>query len=84
MSVLAGIYSLERLARDSVKDQPTTIEILSAFVRTQALMDSHAFMPELFGQRMTLKWTLRSCRAGWRSRWMAAVAQVRKPRAEIR
>ena len=33
---LGGIYALERLARDSVQDQPTIVEILSGFVRTQA------------------------------------------------
>jgi hypothetical protein len=31
---LGGIYALERLARDSPRDLPTIIEILSAFVRT--------------------------------------------------
>jgi hypothetical protein len=45
---LGGIYSLERLARDSAKDQPTIIEILSAFVRTQAPADGEkCVMPEL-------------------------------------
>ncbi len=33
---LGAIYALERLARDSPRDQPTIIEILSAFVRTTA------------------------------------------------
>ncbi len=31
---LGGIYALERLARDSPRDQPTILEVLSAFVRT--------------------------------------------------
>lgn len=31
---LGGIYALERLARDSPRDQPTIIEILAAFART--------------------------------------------------
>lgn len=45
---LGGIYSLERLARDSAKDQPTIIEILSGFVRTQAPADGpQCVMPEL-------------------------------------
>jgi hypothetical protein len=45
---LGGIFSLERLARDSVKVQPTIIEILSAFVRTQAPADGpQCVMPEL-------------------------------------
>ncbi|MGX7823515.1 pentapeptide repeat-containing protein [Actinokineospora sp. 24-640] len=29
-----GIYALERLARDSPRDQPTIIEVLAAFIRT--------------------------------------------------
>lgn len=33
---LGGIYGLERLAHDSPRDQPTIIEVLSAFVRTNA------------------------------------------------
>ncbi|MFD5176759.1 pentapeptide repeat-containing protein [Nocardia sp. NPDC058379] len=36
---LGGIYSLERLAKDSTEDQPTIIEILSGFIRTQAPAD---------------------------------------------
>lgn len=32
---LGGIYALERLMRDSPKDQPTVIEVLSAYVRTR-------------------------------------------------
>jgi hypothetical protein len=31
---LGGIYALERLAIDSPRDQPTIVEILSAFIRT--------------------------------------------------
>lgn len=31
---MGGIYGLERLAHDSPRDQPTIIEVLSAFVRT--------------------------------------------------
>lgn len=31
---LGAIYALERLARDSPRDQPTIIEVLSAFIRT--------------------------------------------------
>lgn len=33
---LGGIYALERLANDSSRDQPTIIEVLSAFVRSNA------------------------------------------------
>jgi uncharacterized protein YjbI with pentapeptide repeats len=31
---LGGIYALERLSRDSPRDQPTIIDVLSSFVRT--------------------------------------------------
>ncbi|OLF04426.1 hypothetical protein BU204_37730 [Actinophytocola xanthii] len=31
---LGGIYALERLARDSPRDQPTIIEVLTSFIRT--------------------------------------------------
>jgi uncharacterized protein YjbI with pentapeptide repeats len=31
---LGGIYALERLAFDSARDQPTIVEVMSAFVRT--------------------------------------------------
>lgn len=31
---LGGIYALERIARDSPRDQPTIIDVLTAFVRT--------------------------------------------------
>jgi Pentapeptide repeats (8 copies) len=33
---LGGIYALERLARDSPRDQPTVMEVLSAFTRSTA------------------------------------------------
>lgn len=33
---LGGIYSLERLARDSTPDRPTIMEVLSAFIRGHA------------------------------------------------
>jgi hypothetical protein len=33
---LGGIYSLERIMRDSKLDQPTIVEVLSAFVRDRA------------------------------------------------
>jgi hypothetical protein len=33
---LGGIYALERLTRDTPRDQPATIEALSAFIRTSA------------------------------------------------
>lgn len=33
---LGGIYALERLSRDSSRDQPTIVDLLAAFVRTRA------------------------------------------------
>ncbi len=30
---IGGIYALERIARDSARDQPTVIEVLTAFIR---------------------------------------------------
>ncbi len=32
---LGGIYALERLASDSIRDQPTIVQVLSAFIRQQ-------------------------------------------------
>ncbi len=32
---IGGIYALERVARDSIRDHPTVIEVLAAFVREQ-------------------------------------------------
>jgi hypothetical protein len=34
---IGGIYALERIARDSSRDHPTVIEVLSAFVRVHSL-----------------------------------------------
>jgi uncharacterized protein YjbI with pentapeptide repeats len=39
---LGAIYSLERLARDSPRDQPTIVEVLSAFVRSNASRSASA------------------------------------------
>jgi hypothetical protein len=33
---LGGIYALERIARDSARDQPTIMEVLSAYIREHA------------------------------------------------
>jgi len=41
---LGGIYALERIAKDSPRDQPTVVEVLSAFVREHrdpAYISSH-------------------------------------------
>ncbi|MFD9132849.1 pentapeptide repeat-containing protein [Streptomyces bottropensis] len=40
---LGGVYSLERIMRDSEKDHPTVVEVLAAFVR------HHAPLPEQSG-----------------------------------
>jgi pentapeptide repeat protein len=37
---IGGIYALERIARDSPRDHPTVIEVLSAFVREHSREDS--------------------------------------------
>ena len=39
---IGGIYALERIARDSVRDHPTVMEVLSAFIREH----SHKPWPE--------------------------------------
>jgi hypothetical protein len=39
---LGGIYALARIMRDSPVDEPTTIEILCAFIRTHARFDNPA------------------------------------------
>jgi len=39
---LGGIYALERLTKDSPRDQPTIIEVLSAFIRGNAPLADHA------------------------------------------
>ncbi|WP_410614858.1 pentapeptide repeat-containing protein [Amycolatopsis sp. lyj-109] len=43
---LGGVYALERLAHDSPRDQPTIIEVLSAFIRSNA---PHITSPPLRG-----------------------------------
>lgn len=42
---LGGIYALERLARDSPRDQPTVIEALSAFIRSTTPRPRSASVP---------------------------------------
>ncbi|MEV6552295.1 pentapeptide repeat-containing protein [Streptomyces sp. NPDC051597] len=39
---LGGIYALERIMRDSVKDHPTVVEVLAAFIREQVPVPPHA------------------------------------------
>lgn len=39
---LGGIYALERIMRDSRRDHPTIVEVLSAFVRTASAPESQA------------------------------------------
>lgn len=42
---LGGIYSLERIMKDSEKDQVTIIEVLAAFIRTPTSEQKQALMP---------------------------------------
>lgn len=44
---LGGIYALERLAHDSRRDQPTIMEVLTAFIRTHAPASSCPRTPTL-------------------------------------
>lgn len=44
---LGGIYALERIARDSRRDHATCMEVLCAFVRTSARLESHG-VPKWF------------------------------------
>ncbi|MBM7774369.1 uncharacterized protein YjbI with pentapeptide repeats [Actinokineospora baliensis] len=46
-SRLGAVYALERLARDSPRDQPSVIEVLSAFVRTTSPRLAPAECPDL-------------------------------------
>ena len=43
---IGGIYALERIARDSAKDHPAVMEVLTAFIREQ----SHEPLPDLAGR----------------------------------
>ena len=45
---LGGIYALERIARDSIRDHPTVMEVLSAFVREHASVPACG-TPGVFG-----------------------------------
>jgi uncharacterized protein YjbI with pentapeptide repeats len=47
---LGGIYALERLASDSPRDQPTIIEVLSAFVRTNSPVEKDGKNPCPFSE----------------------------------
>ncbi|MGW2044148.1 pentapeptide repeat-containing protein [Streptomyces sp. NPDC001858] len=41
---LGGIYSLERIMRDSTKDHDTVVEVLAAFIRQHAKIDSERIL----------------------------------------
>ncbi|WP_232794233.1 MULTISPECIES: pentapeptide repeat-containing protein [Pseudofrankia] len=47
---LGGIYALARLAKDSPDDQPTVVEVLSAFVRTRSTDPGLRPLPPADGQ----------------------------------
>src|SRR5262245_28229092 len=44
---LGGIYALERIARDSLKDHWTVMEVLTAFVREQSRKEYRGYIPSL-------------------------------------
>jgi Pentapeptide repeats (8 copies) len=47
---LGGIYALERIAKDSERDHPTVVEVLSAFVREESRKQSAAQARQGMGQ----------------------------------
>jgi uncharacterized protein YjbI with pentapeptide repeats len=47
---LGGIYALERIAKDSERDHPTVVEVLSAFVREESRKQSAARARQGVGQ----------------------------------
>jgi hypothetical protein len=42
---LGGIYALERIARDSERDQPTVVEVLSALIREHSSAEARHVPP---------------------------------------
>jgi hypothetical protein len=44
---LGGIYALERIAQDSLKDHWTVMEVLTAFVREQSRKEYRGYIPSL-------------------------------------
>jgi uncharacterized protein YjbI with pentapeptide repeats len=48
---LGGIYALERVARDSLKDHWTVMEVLTAFVREQSRKDHKQWLEHLSASR---------------------------------
>ncbi|WRZ96419.1 pentapeptide repeat-containing protein (plasmid) [Streptomyces sp. NBC_01007] len=59
---LGGIYALERIMRDSVKDHATIVEVLAAFVREHAPAPAEATVAYFRLERLRL--ALRRLRAG--------------------
>jgi membrane protein implicated in regulation of membrane protease activity len=53
---LGGIYALERIAKDSRRDHPTVVEVLSAFVR------EHSDSVHTDSESSVAKYSSRSCR----------------------
>ncbi|MEA5530738.1 pentapeptide repeat-containing protein [Dolichospermum sp. UHCC 0684] len=61
--ILGGIYTLERIARDSEPDQWTIIEVLTAFVRQNApiIKENESQSPEDQEKLLKLRISIRAC-----------------------
>ncbi|MFN5241350.1 MAG: pentapeptide repeat-containing protein, partial [Aphanizomenon sp.] len=61
--ILGGIYTLERIARDSEPDQWTIMEVLTAFVRQNApiIEENESQSPEDQEKLLTLRISIRAC-----------------------
>jgi uncharacterized protein YjbI with pentapeptide repeats len=61
--ILGGIYTLERIARDSAPDQWTIMEVLTAFVRQNApiIKENESQSPEDQEKLLKLKISIRAC-----------------------
>ncbi len=51
---LGGIYALERIAQDSLKDHWTVMEVLTAFVREQSRKEYRDYIPGLSGSSSSI------------------------------
>ncbi len=61
--ILGGIYTLERIARDSAPDQWTIMEVLTAFVRQNApiIKENESQSPEDQEKLLKLRISIRAC-----------------------
>lgn len=53
---LGGIYALERVMHDSVKDHETIVEVLAAFIRERAVAPSRQLRRQLRSRGATVGW----------------------------